>query len=227
MFSKEKLSKFLFFDIETCGQYPSYEKFEKEDPSGASIFKKKCERMGYGDPVEGYLKKVSLFPEFGRIVCVSYGVWKNDDIVVSSISEDNEEDLIKKCHALFLKAGANGMIPTGWNIKNFDVAWICRKLLMYNYQIPECIHTYDKKPWEISIFDMKEMWKAFSNLDVTFEEAAYSLGIPTPKDDIDGSMVHSTFWNNEKDRVVTYCEKDVRTMILMCNKIYEIYHKNI
>jgi hypothetical protein len=70
---------------------------------------------------------------------------------------------------------------------------------------------------------MKEWWRVFSNLDVSFEDAAYGMGIPSPKDDIDGGMVHQTFWNGEIDRVITYCEKDVKTMILMCEKIYQIY----
>jgi hypothetical protein len=36
------------------------------------------------------------------------------------------------------------------------------------------------------------------------------MGIATPKDDIDGSMVGKVYWE-EKDlqRIVTYCQKDV------------------
>lgn len=222
MFSKESLSKFLFFDIETCGLYPTYEEFIKNDPDGAEIYKKKCNRLNYGDPAEGYLNKVSLFPEYGKIACLSYGVWRDGEIKVNTISAD-EKEMMKQIHALFVKAGANGMAPTGWNIKNFDVAWVYRKLLMQGFQVPECLNTWGKKPWEINIFDMKEWWKSYSNLDVTFEEAAYALGIPSPKDDIDGGMVHQTYWNGELDRVITYCEKDVKTMILMCEKIYKLY----
>jgi len=37
--------------------------------------------------------------------------------------------------------------------------------------------------------------------------------VPTPKDDIDGSMVGEVYWK-EKDlaRIVTYCQKDVVTV---------------
>jgi hypothetical protein len=223
MFSKEKLSKFLFFDIETCGKYRDYADFKANDPDGAEIFKKKSNRLGYPNPEEGYRDKISLFPEFGRIACLSYGIWKDGKITIATISDDDEKELLKKVYALFVKVGANGMIPTGWNIKNFDVAWVYRKLLMHGLQVPECLNTYDKKPWEVNIFDMKEWWRVFSNLDVSFEDAAYGMGIPSPKDDIDGGMVHHTFWNGEIDRVVTYCEKDVKTMIVMCEKIYQIY----
>jgi hypothetical protein len=35
------------------------------------------------------------------------------------------------------------------------------------------------------------------------------LGIPSPKDDIDGSEVYHVYYEeNEIDRIITYCEKD-------------------
>jgi DNA polymerase elongation subunit (family B) len=227
MFSKEKFSRFLFFDIETCGEYRNYEEFKSKDPVGAAIFKKKAERLSLGDVNQAYLDKVSLFPEFGKIACLSFGVWKEGEIKVNTISNENEAELIKSVYALFVKASANGMTPTGWNIKNFDIAWIYRKLMSYGYNVPECLNTFDKKPWEISIFDMKDWWKAFSSLDVSFEEAVYEMGIPSPKDDIDGSMVHTTYWNGEIDRIITYCEKDVTAMIKMCEAVYKNSNKSI
>jgi hypothetical protein len=41
-----------------------------------------------------------------------------------------------------------------------------------------------------------------------------SLGVESPKEDIDGSQVHFTFWE-EKDieKIKIYCEKDVETVI--------------
>ena len=36
------------------------------------------------------------------------------------------------------------------------------------------------------------------------------LGIPSPKDDIDGSQVRDIYYEeNDLERIVTYCEKDV------------------
>jgi predicted SpoU family rRNA methylase len=95
---------------------------------------------------------------------------------------------------------------------------------MNGIQVPNCLSSYEKKPWEMSIFDMKELWKSGSSLDVTFEEACFGMGIPTPKDDIDGSQVHATFYAKEVDRVITYCEKDVKSMILLAEKIYRTYY---
>jgi hypothetical protein len=42
---------------------------------------------------------------------------------------------------------------------------------------------------------------------------AASFGIPTPKDDIDGSKVWSVYWlENDLERIKTYCQKDVVTV---------------
>lgn len=226
MFTQSQLSKLLFFDIETCGQYPTFEEFQNQEPDGAKIFEGKCKRLNLGDPSEAYLKQVSLFPEYGRIACLSYGLWKNGEIQVSTIYEANEADLVKKAANLFHKATANGLIPCGWNIKNFDIPWVYRKILMHGLQVPESINTWGKKPWEVNIVDLKEWWKSFSNLDVTFEEAMYSLGLPSPKDEMNGSQVHVEYWmNHNESGIIKYCEKDVIGMIHMIEKVHHIYYK--
>jgi hypothetical protein len=226
MFTQQQLNKLLFFDIETAGQYPSFEEFKAQDPDGAMIYAGKCDRMGYGDPADGYENKVSLFPEFGRIVCLSYGLWKNGEYQINTISELNEADLVKKIAILFQKCGASGLIPCGWNVKNFDIPWVYRKILMYNLQVPECVNTWGKKPWEVNIVDLKEWWKGFSNLDVTFEEAMYGLGLPSPKDEMHGGQVHQEYWlQHNTNGIIKYCEKDVMGMIRMTEKIHNTYYK--
>ena len=227
MISKSRLETMLFFDIETIGKYANYSELQKADPAGAEIWKKKMNRLKIEDYAKGYETQVALFPEFGRIVCLSYGIWKNGEMTINTISNDDDEVTMKLIAGLFQKAAANGLSPTGWNIKNFDIPWVIRKIMNAGLPVPSCISTYDKKPWETSIVDLKEIWKSFSSLDVTFEEALYSMGIPTPKDDIDGSQVHENFHLGNIERIKTYCEKDVKTMIQLVEKIYEMHHPSI
>jgi hypothetical protein len=58
-----------------------------------------------------------------------------------------------------------------------------------------------------------ELWKfgdfkAFTSLALL----AHIFGIPTPKDDIDGSMVADVYYKDgDLARIATYCEKDVLT----------------
>ena len=225
MITTPYLSKLLFFDIETCGRYRNFEDLEREDPTLAEAWKSKATRMGAADPVSFYREKVALFPEYGRIACLSYGVHREGVTQIRSVTAENEQELMKKLYALFLKATNSDLIPTGWNIKNFDIPWLQRKFLMHGMEIPACVASFNRKPWEVNILDLKELWKGFSNLEVNFEEAVLSMGINTPKSDIDGSKVHSCYWAGEHDRIATYCEKDVQAMIELGIKIAKIYDR--
>ena len=58
---------------------------------------------------------------------------------------------------------------------------------------------------EISIGDYKNY--------VSLKLLAAVLGIDTPKDDIDGSMVKDVYYEEKNlPRIVTYCQKDVVTV---------------
>ena len=58
-----------------------------------------------------------------------------------------------------------------------------------------------------------ELWKFgdYKNY-ISLKLLAYSLGIPSPKDDISGKDVGRVYWQeNDLERIKTYCEKDVLT----------------
>jgi uncharacterized protein YprB with RNaseH-like and TPR domain len=100
------------------------------------------------------------------------------------------------------------------NGKEFDYPYICRRLVINGIEIPEALKISGRKPWEIRHLDTMELWKfgdykSFTSLKLL----AKVLGIPSPKDDIDGSMVNSVYWvEKDLDRIVEYCQKDVITL---------------
>jgi hypothetical protein len=71
-----------------------------------------------------------------------------------------------------------------------------------------------KKPWEIPHLDTMELWKfgEFKSY-ISLNLLAHTLGIATPKDDIDGSQVGDVYWvQRDLARIVEYCQKDVVTV---------------
>ena len=97
------------------------------------------------------------------------------------------------------------------NGKEFDYPYIARRMIINGLIIPEILDNSGKKPWEVKLLDTMDLWKFGDYKNYTSLELLTSvLGIPTPKDDIDGSMVAGVYYN-EKDleRIVRYCEKDV------------------
>ena len=94
-------------------------------------------------------------------------------------------------------------------------------MLINGFQPPVPFQTFGKKPWEVSHLDTMELWK-FGDWKsfISLELMAHIFGVPTPKDDIDGSMVAEIYYQ-EKDlqRIVEYCEKDVLTLANVFRKM--------
>ena len=71
-----------------------------------------------------------------------------------------------------------------------------------------------KKPWEVPHLDTLELWKFGDYKHYTsLKLLAHFFGIPSPKDDIDGSDVRRVYYEeHDVSRIVRYCEKDVVTL---------------
>jgi len=86
-------------------------------------------------------------------------------------------------------------------------------MLINGLQIPVQLNIHGKKPWEIMHLDTMDLWKFGDYKNYTsLNLLAAVFNIPSPKDDIDGSMVHKVYWeDNDLERIRIYCEKDVIT----------------
>ncbi len=100
------------------------------------------------------------------------------------------------------------------NCKEFDFPFIARRMLIHGVPLPELLDIAGKKPWETSFLDTMELWKFGDYKNYTsLNLLAAVFNIPSPKDDIDGSMVsHVYYVENDLARIVKYCEKDVITI---------------
>jgi DNA polymerase elongation subunit (family B) len=100
------------------------------------------------------------------------------------------------------------------NGKEFDFPYLARRMMVHGIALPKLLDIQGKKPWEVQHLDTLELWKfgdrkSFTSLNLL----AHLFDIPTPKDDIDGSMVGAVYWQeNDLDRIARYCCKDVITL---------------
>ena len=105
------------------------------------------------------------------------------------------------------------------NGKEFDFPFIARRMVINNVPIPGPLDNSAKKPWEVQHLDTMELWKFGDYKNYTsLSLLATILGIPTPKDDIDGSMVGKVYWiDNDLERITKYCQRDTITVArLIC-----------
>lgn len=217
--------KIVFLDIETVPAWASYE----DVPAGMrQHWLKKAERLhvnAKGNEEEStpetlYSQRAGIYAEFGKVICISLGllVEERSDIYLRTKSYfGHDEAALLTAFAELLEKSfydPGRLLICGHNIKEFDIPYICRRMLVHGIPLPEVLQLSGKKPWEIKhLADTMEMWrfgdiKNFTSLDLL----AAILEVPSSKDDIDGSQVSSVYWkDNDLDRIVLYCEKDVLT----------------
>lgn len=212
--SNVDLEKILFLDIETVSAHPSFDDMsERWQELWAD--KTKWQRKDGETPEEYYPQRAGILAEFGRIVCISVGFIKGKGAErtfrVHSFYSEDEKALLEDFANLLNKFYSSvSHYLAAHNGKEFDFPYIARRMVVNRIPLPNLLDTAGKKPWEVTHIDTLELWKFGDRKNFTsLKLLAALLDIPTPKDDMDGSMVGPVFWQ-EKDleRIKTYCQKD-------------------
>lgn len=215
------IEKILFLDIETVPQQGNWADVSEAEQK---LWEKKTQwqRGEEKSAEEFYTERGGIMAEFGKIICISIGMLEKDETLkIKSYSGDDEKALLQEFGELFNSPKLRDVILCAHNGKEFDFPWIARRFMINGMLPPTPFQMFGKKPWEIPHLDTMELWK-FGDYKsfVSLELLAHVFGIPTPKDDIDGSMVSSIYYI-EKDlfRIVQYCEKDVLTLANVFRKM--------
>ena len=217
-------NKILFFDIETV---PLTYEFKDLEERAQGLWDRKTRFLQERDnlrPDELY-EKAGIYAEFGKVVCISMGFVLQKEgetqIRVKSIANENEKILLQEYIDL-LNSYYNSpdFLFCAHNGKEFDIPFLCRRILINGLKLPFILNVAGKKPWEIKHLDTMELWKFgdFKNY-TSLDLLTYIFNIPTPKDDMDGSQVAKVFYEEKNlDRIIHYCEKDVIATIQLFRK---------
>ncbi|MCF8349244.1 MAG: 3'-5' exonuclease [Bacteroidales bacterium] len=206
--------RILFLDIETVPGVPAYDGLSDKMKA---LWDKKSRRMQTDDnktSAEVYAS-AGIFAEFGKIVCISCGLFSGREFRIKSFFGDDEKILLKEFSEMLNRHfDRSDALLCAHNGKEFDFPYIARRMLVQGVELPSILDLAGKKPWEVQHLDTMELWKFGDYKHYTsLELLAAIFDIPTPKDDIDGSMVGSVYWDEKNlDRIVTYCQKDVLTI---------------
>ncbi|WP_394974265.1 3'-5' exonuclease [uncultured Croceitalea sp.] len=215
MLYKINLENLLFLDIETVPENPSFNDLSEEKQLLWEQ-KSKYQRKEEFTPEEFY-NRAGIWAEFGKIICISVGyfVEKGADKNFRVTSFYGDEITLLNDFKKLLQEHFNQAkhLLCGHNGKEFDFPYIARRMLINGIKLPYKLDLFGKKPWEIPHLDTMELWKFGDYKHFTsLKLMANVLGIPSPKDDMDGSMVREVYYTeNNLDRIVIYCELDVVT----------------
>lgn len=188
----------LFLDIETLPAHEdSHETLKK-------IFAKKKgkDKIDF----EQYLLGTSFDGSFGRILCIGYA--ENDDEVKVLDGSQNEAEMLQ----CFWDIAKDKNLFIGHNVMDFDLKFIFQRSIILGVKPPRkhrdmSFARYRNNP----IYDTMHEWSKWGSGKVGLEQLAMSMGIPTPKDGIDGSQVYDFYRAGKVQEILDYCKRDVDT----------------
>ena len=219
MIVKMPLENFLIIDIETVSGQKDFESLQGD-------WKKLWEeKVQYSLPEnvtagEYYPQRAGVMAEFSKVICISMAYFKKEGkqylLRVKSVAGHNEKELLQNFIDTVnqMEAIHNRWSFTGHNIKEFDIPFLCRRLLINGLPIPAYLDFQNMKPWETNMVDTFQYWRFGDYKHYTsLKLLAAAMNVPSPKDDIDGSMVGHVYWEeNNLERIAVYCQKDVATV---------------
>lgn len=220
MITKQHLQTTLFFDIETTGCYNTLDDLREKNHRLFDLWMKRSHQIRKGlennelSGEELWISKSALYPEFSRVVCVSMGAFsQNMEIRINSFCSEDEKDILDKTNKVFENSRAKGWRLGGHTIKNFDIPSLGKRMLINSMEPSPIIQVWSKKPWETGFLDISEIFSfgAWGQSYTSLDLMSCVLGVNSPKDKMEGSMVHDEFWNRKNlSGIQEYCEGDVR-----------------
>ncbi|WP_242092327.1 3'-5' exonuclease [Aestuariivivens sediminicola] len=212
MIKRLNLEDILFLDIETV---PETQFLSDLDETKQVLWELKSQYQRKDEfTADEFYERAGIWAEFGKIICISVGYFnilgEGRTFRVTSFHGD-ELTILNDFKTLIVSHfSMSKHLLCAHNGKEFDFPYIARRMIINNIELPNKLNLFGKKPWEVPHLDTLDLWKfgdykTFTSLKLLTNV----LGIPSPKDDIDGSQVYRVYYEDkDMDRIITYCEKD-------------------
>jgi predicted PolB exonuclease-like 3'-5' exonuclease len=184
--------KTLYFDIETV---PTDQALNENGLLDAQIKIDEAE----------LIKKLSLSAATAKIICLCYAV---EPSLTNSIDalQGEETDIIKN----FWKLAADCSLFVGHNILDFDLRFIYQRSVIH--QIKPSRDIPFTRFRNAPIYDTMQEWSKWGREHVSLDSLSKALGIPSPKEHLDGSKVYPYYRAGKLPEIIDYCKRDVASV---------------
>lgn len=222
--------KYLFLDIETTPQNRDF--FDMNEKWRSLFIEKNAKIISENNDIAlCYNERAGILAEFGKIICISVGyAYKNDAgeicLKIKNIYGHDEKKILLDFTESAQKFEKK--IPdfyfAGHNIKEFDIPYICRRMLVNALPRPAFLPAYATKPWEARMIDTLHWWRFgdYKNY-ISLDLLANTLNVPTSKTDIKGSDVRNVYYEeNDPERIARYCARDVAVVANLIMRFYNL-----
>ncbi|HEV8722295.1 MAG TPA: ribonuclease H-like domain-containing protein [Candidatus Binatia bacterium] len=148
------------------------------------------------------LKKLSLSAATAKILCLCYAIEPPAGSPVETLQGD-EQEIIKG----FWKLVVDCNLFVGHNILDFDLRFIYQRSIIH--QIKPSRDIPFARFRNAPIFDTMQEWSKWGREHVSLDSLSKALGVPSPKENLDGSKVYPYYRAGKLAEICEYCKCDV------------------
>lgn len=160
-------------------------------------------------------RKTAFDGGFGAICVIGYAF--NDEPAKHIICDDESSGIsqfLMAAHEAMDAANHAGIEFIGHNLTGFDLPFLWKRAVING--LPHAHIPKDAKHGMGRVFDTMTAWAGYKDR-ISLDTLAGILGLPSSKDEMDGSMVCDYWLEGRKEEIATYCKKDVE----LTRQIYE------
>jgi len=184
--------KIFYFDIETV---PTDKALQENGLLDAQIKLDEAETI----------KKLSLSAVTAKIICLCYTIEPSVSGTIE-VLQGEETDIIKG----FWKIVPDCNLFVGHNILDFDMRFIYQRSVIHNIKPSRDIPftRFRNAP----IYDTMQEWSKWGREHASLDTLSKALGIPSPKENLDGSKVYPYYRAGKLPEIIEYCKRDVESV---------------
>ena len=151
------------------------------------------------------IKKLSLSALSAKIICLCYTIEPSLSGAVE-VLQGEETDIIKN----FWKIVPDCNLFVGHNILDFDMRFIYQRSVIH--QIKPSRDIPFTRFRNAPIYDTMQEWSKWGREHASLDSLSKALGIPSPKETLDGSKVYPFYRAGKLPEIVEYCKRDVESV---------------
>lgn len=155
--------------------------------------------------------KTGLDGAFGQVVCIGYDL--HDTGEPDAIYGLDERDVLMRFNTALDTIPHNMHNATtvvGHNVIGFDLRFLWQRYVVNGIRPHAIINAAAQaKSWDVKIYDTMTQFAGYGNR-ISLDKLCLALSIPSPKGDMDGSMVNQAVKDGRLLDVVEYCKCDVK-----------------
>jgi predicted PolB exonuclease-like 3'-5' exonuclease len=148
------------------------------------------------------IKKLSLSAATAKILCLCYAI-EPSVITEVQVLEGEETEIIKNFWKLALECN----LFVGHNILDFDLRFIYQRSVIH--QIKPSRDIPFTRFRNAPIYDTMQEWSKWGREHASLDSLSKALGIPSPKENLDGSKVYPYYRAGKVAEIIEYCKRDV------------------